>query len=274
MDAVTLSDLSPSDLADAADANFVTHAGWLQGRLPGMRVIDQHDLLLIDSGLPCDTFNFVCRARLSPRDALDRARAAVGYFRQVGRPFSWWVGPADRPGVLGDILLEAGLGRAETELAMAVDLSALRPSALGPQRLRVQRVGSASELQDFARVSAANWTPPDPQVRRFYELGAAALLAPDGPLWLYVGYCDDVPVATCELTVGGGVVGLYNISTVAAYRRRGFGTALTLGPLLEARERGYRTAILQASSEGVALYERVGFRAFGDVTEYKPAAVG
>ena len=48
---LTLKDLSPLDLADAADANLVTHAGWLQRRLSGMRVIDQDDLVLIDSGL-------------------------------------------------------------------------------------------------------------------------------------------------------------------------------------------------------------------------------
>ena len=63
---------------------------------------------------------------------------------------------------------------------------------------------------------------------------------------------------------------MYNISTLAAYRGAGFGTALTLQPLLDARERGYRTAILQAVPQGVRLYERLGFRAFGEITEYKP----
>jgi ribosomal protein S18 acetylase RimI-like enzyme len=272
-DAVTFKGSSPADLAEAADANLVTHAGWLQARLSGMRVIEQGDLMLIDSGLPCDTFNFVCRARLSANEAPDRARAAVDYFRHAERPFSWWVGPADRPSGLGDVLLAAGLLRAETELAMAADLDELRPSEFAPTGWQIRRVGSESELRTFAELSAANWTPPDPQVLRFYELATAALLTHHCPLQLYVGYLEGVPVATGEWTAGGGVAGLYNISTVAAYRRRGCGSALTQQLLLEARARGYRTAVLQAAPAGVSIYERLGFRAFGDITEYKPAAV-
>lgn len=271
-DAVTPKGSSPpKNLADAADMNFVTHAGWLQGRLQGMRVLEQGDLMVVDSGLPCDTFNFVCRARLSPSEAQDRARDAVDYFRRAGRPFSWWVGPADRPGGLGDVLVGVGLLRAETERAMAADLAELQPGEFAPPAWRVRRVSSESELRTFAELSAAHWTPPDPQVLRFYELGTAALLTSHCPLWLYVGYLDEVPVATGELTAGGGVVGLYNISTAAAYRRRGCGTALTQTLLLEARARGHRTAVLQAASAGVSIYERLGFRAFGDITEYKPA---
>jgi predicted acetyltransferase len=87
-----------------------------------------------------------------------------------------------------------------------------------------------------------------------------------------VGYLDDVPVAASELTVGGGVVGLYTVCTLAAYRRRGFGTVLTLHPLLEARAQGHNTAILQASTEGEPVYTRLGFIPFGQITEYKPVA--
>ena len=58
---------------------------------------------------------------------------------------------------------------------------------------------------------------------------ASALLSADAPLWLYVGYLGDRPIATAELTAAAGVVGLYNISTLAAYRRRGFGTAFQCG---------------------------------------------
>jgi hypothetical protein len=44
------------------------------------------------------------------------------------------------------------------------------------------------------------------------------------------------------------MVGLNNISTLEAYRRRGFGAALTLQPHLDARAQRYRTAILQATT--------------------------
>ncbi len=264
-----------NDLLAAADDNLVAHAAWVQQRTPGMRVDVEPDLVLIDSGLPCDTFNVVCRARLEPGTAHARIRAAVDYFARVGRPFSWWLSPGNQPANLDALLLAAGLHRAETELAMAADLHTLRLGELSPGGLQIRRVHTAAQLQDFAQITAANWTPPDADVLRFYELAAPALLANDAAIWLYVGYLEEVPVAAAELTVGGGVVGLYNIATLAAYRRRGFGTALTLQPLLHARAYGYRTAILQAQgADGVRVYARVGFEPFGQITEYKPARTG
>lgn len=270
MHAPALRDLPAAALAEAADANFAVHASWLQGRHPHMAVLGGEDLLIVDSGLPCDTFNLVLRARLAAEQAGARVAAAVDHFRHAGRPFSWWLGPADQPPDLADILAAAGLERSESELAMAADLAVLPPLE-APARLAIERVRSAEQLRAFAAISAANWTPPDPLVVRFYELVRAPLLEPDCPLWLYVGFADGVPVATAEMAAGGGVAGLYNIATLAAQRRRGYGTALALRPLLDAREQGFRTAVLQAAAHGVRIYERLGFRRFGDITEFKPA---
>lgn len=259
-----------SHLADAADENFVIHAGWAQQQTAGMQVMDDGALLLADSGLPCDTFNILCRARLSSAAAPARVDAALAHFRHVGRPFSWWVGPADQPTTLGKLLVAAGLERAETELAMAIELAVLQHSELAPTGLEIRRVRTAQALQDFAHVMAANWRPPDPQVLHYYARTAPVLLAANAPQWFYVGYLDGQAVAAAEATVGGGVVGLYSICTLDTYRRRGFGTALTLRPLRDAHAAGYTVGVLQAGAQGVRIYERIGFQPFGEITEYKP----
>ncbi len=270
MDMLSQSHLTRPDIAAAATANLVTHFSWLHHRTAGMVVRDEPDLVWVDSGLLCDTFNAVCRARLTDEAVSQGIQMAINYFAVVNRPFSWWVSPGDKPADLGERLVAAGLVRAETELAMAADLDQLRAAELSPDGLRVQRVRTEEQLQDFALIVAANWTPPDAEVLRFYERAAPVLLAADVPLWLYIGCLSDIPVAASELTIGSGVAGLYNICTLSAYRRRGFGTAMTLRPLLDAQTQGYRTAILQASEAGARIYARVGFEAFGQITEYKP----
>jgi ribosomal protein S18 acetylase RimI-like enzyme len=259
-------------LADAADENLATHASWAATRIPGSWVRIEPELVVVDSGLDCDTFNVICRSRMQPGDAAPRIAMAIDRFRRAHRPFSWWVGPGDRPADLGERLAGAGLARAESELAMACDLAALRDVDDAPDGLEVRRVRTAAELADFARLNASNWDPPDRNVIRFYAMAAPALLAPDAPLRFYLGYVGGEPVATSELTVGGGVVGLYNISTRAPFRRRGIGTALTLRPLLDARAEGHTTAVLQAAPDGIGVYRRVGFEPFGEITEYKPVA--
>ncbi|MBC8074524.1 MAG: GNAT family N-acetyltransferase, partial [Chloroflexales bacterium] len=235
---------SPNNLAPAADENLATHAGWVHLHTPGMRVVDAPDLVLVDSGLPCDTFNIVCRARLAPENASERLRTAIDHFAAVGRPFSWWLTPGNQPPDLGARLVAAGLQCVDSELAMAAELATIPALNSWPSGLQIRRIHTLAQLHDFAAIIASGWSPPDGDVLRFYALAAQALLRDDAPLWLYVGYLDQVPVATAELTVGGGVVGLYNIVTLEAYRRRGIGTAMTVQPLLDAREQGHRTAIL------------------------------
>jgi hypothetical protein len=144
----------------------VTHATWVQRHLPGATVLEDDGLVLSDSGLSCDTFNFICRARLADEAAAARAANAIAHFRRAGRPFSWWVGPADRPAGLGRILAGLGLEAAEGELAMAADLAALeRTGPALPAGLRIARVRTARELELFARLSAENWLDGEPAAR-------------------------------------------------------------------------------------------------------------
>jgi GNAT superfamily N-acetyltransferase len=256
-----------------ADENFVVHVTWALERTAGMVCQARADLVIVDSGLPCDTFNFICRARLEEATVRPAAVDAVSYFARRQRPFSWWVGPADRPQELGAVLDDLGLERAETELAMALRLEALPDSVPPVPGLEVRRVHTPAELEALAQVTAANWTPPDPDVLTFYGRTAAALLSATAPQWFYVGYLNGQPVATAEATVHAGTVGLYNIATRAAFRGRGIGSMLTWRPLRDARAAGCDLAVLQAASEGAGLYRRLGFAAFGEITEHKPRSV-
>jgi len=62
---------------------------------------------------------------------------------------------------------------------------------------------------------------------------------------------DGEPVATAEESIGGGVAGRYNMSTTMEFRRRGIGSAMTLGALPVRRlVRG----VLQAAEPGVGVY--------------------
>ncbi len=236
-----------------------------------MSVEDDGQLVVIDSGLPCDTFNFICRARLSVAQTPHRARAAIRYFRDNQRPFSWWVGPADQPEELGQLLQTVGLEEAETELAMAVDLDKLATPRAMPE-LAIRRVRSHDQLKAYARILSELWTPPDPHVLTFYDRASTRLLDAASTTRCYVAYLQDHPVGTAEMTVGGGVVGLYNIATVPEYRRRGIGSLLTAHPLLEAKANKENVGILQAAADGVSIYRRIGFQRVGSITEYKPPA--
>jgi ribosomal protein S18 acetylase RimI-like enzyme len=260
-----------SVIAESADANFLVHASWVQARVPGMRVLDAGGVTVVDSGLACDTFNCILAARLTAETAGPAIQSALSHFGHAGRPFSWWVGPADTPPDLGARLEAAGLAAAEGELAMAIALdSASSDAAPSPDELAIERVATAAQLADFAAVNAANWSPPDANVLRFYASAARVLLARESPFRFFVGRAGREPVATLELAIGGGIGGIYNVATLERFRRRGFAGAMMRRALEQARAEGLPSAVLQASPDGVGVYRRQGFREFGTITEYKP----
>ena len=265
---VTLADVPP--LVAALEENLHQHLAYVQRRAPGMTVDDRPDLLLIDSGLPSDTFNQIARARLDPSAAALRIASAIAHFRAAGRPYSWWVGPGSRPLDLERRLEGAGLRATESEVAMAAALDDLPAGVDVPAGLEVRRVESAAGLADFAAVVAANWTPPDAAVDAFYRAAAPFLLESAGcPMRLFAGYVDGRAVAGCEVFAAGSVAGVYSVVTLERFRRRGIGTAVTWTALDAARQDGLRTATLQASEAGRRVYARLGFRECARFAEYR-----
>jgi membrane protein YdbS with pleckstrin-like domain/GNAT superfamily N-acetyltransferase len=259
----------PEGLPEAADANLAVHAGWVQAHVPGMTAGDAGGVTVSDAGPGAHELDTACRARLTPEEAPGRVREVVERFRAAGRPLTWWVGPADRPRGLERLLRGAGLERHAVRAALWADLERLAVPELAPGGLRIVPVRDAERLAAFARVVAPGAAPPDPGRRRFLELAAPALLAEGAPLRLYVGMLGGEPVGAVVLAVGGGVVGLHDLCTLEAYRGRGVGTALAAQPLLDAREEGARTAVVQAPPGQEGILARLGFTPYGRYTAYR-----
>lgn len=105
-------------------------------------------------------------------------------------------------------------------------------------------------------------------VEAYYRRSADALLSDASPQRFYVG---GESLAAVEATFAADVVGIYNLSTRGAYRRRGVAGVVLARVLSEALGEGVQTAVLQATASGAGLYRRLGFGEFGVITEHKPA---
>jgi predicted GNAT family acetyltransferase len=87
-----------------------------------------------------------------------------------------------------------------------------------------------------------------------------------------IARCGLESVSTAMAFDCGDDCGIFNVGTLDGYRRRGFGTALTVTQLYDARARGCRTASLQSTLMAERIYAAVGFRDHGRFLEYVPTS--
>jgi GNAT superfamily N-acetyltransferase len=119
-------------------------------------------------------------------------------------------------------------------------------------------VAKLDELRAWAQVFTMGYGLPSGWEPEIYELQLHLGLG--FPVRNYIGYLNGVPVSAACLFLGAGVAGIYNVATLPGARGKGIGAAVTLRPLHNAREMGYRIGVLQSSRLGFSVYQKLGFR--------------
>jgi ribosomal protein S18 acetylase RimI-like enzyme len=208
--------------------------------------------------LPHPWFNGVLSSKLPETDA-SFIPETINYFRNKGvNTFTWWLEPHLKPGDWDTVLYHHGFGFSNETPGMAVDLQELNDVTPSPDRFEVREVTDEASMRTWATVFVQGYGLPPAwesiTVDVWMQLGL------DFPFRNYLGYWNGQPVCTATLFYGGGAAGIYCVATLPAARGKGYGAAVTLEPLRDARERGYRIGVLQSSAMGFNVYKRLGFK--------------
>ena len=227
----------------------------------GALVRESGGVTLIATGLPVRLFNQVLIS--GPEATDDGVRAAVDEVRTRTDRYALNLraGPDDRflPLVrqLGLVPVSATTPWLPGMALWPIGSVAAAPVPTGHE---IRLVTDAQGVSDHVAVAADGFGMPAEWVEGF--LGKAI---DDPASRIYVGYDDGVPVTAGYGKVTGRTVGIYNIATVPAARRRGNGAAMTMRIVDDAAADGCDVAVLQSSEMGKPTYERLGFRT---VVEY------
>lgn len=76
----------------------------------------------------------------------------------------------------------------------------------------------------------------------------------------FTAYENNRPVSSITLSVNGHNARIDDVSTLPAYQNRGYATALMNHVLSEAQKMGCTHCFLEASDQGLSVYEKIGFQ--------------
>ena len=184
---------------------------------------------------------------------------SIQYFRERNvSSFTWWMEPHLKYPDWEPILSSHGFVLSKDTPGMGVDLQEMVEPAAAVDQFEIREVADEASLMIWAHIFTAGYGLPVGWEPSVHELEQR--LGLDLPIRNFLGYWNGEPAATSTLFLGAGVAGIYNVATMPGVRGKGIGGAMTLRPLEDAREMGYRIGILQSSEMGFGVYQKLGFR--------------
>lgn len=220
------------------------------------------------TNLPDHFMNLVVCHQLPPEGVDDLVASVLARFRSMNIRKLSWLTHEDVPSAeINQVLLAHGLTfRDAFATEMAVDLSLLPDGLPTHPGLRIVAVNGEHLLKQWIHVASVGFRVDENFEKDWFDFFADAIF--DARFHTYLALLDGKPVATSQLFLSEGVAGIYNVSCIPEARGLGIGSAVTLAPLLEARQMGYRIGVLQASQKGYNVYRRLGFQDFGHLSLY------
>jgi hypothetical protein len=253
---------SDARLLTRADENYRELLRALARIAPNGAIAEDDELLLAYSGprLPMLNAAVVKRVPENQEAAWKRAAAFFG-----ARDQGWaYITRDDVTTALGPALRAQRRGEHVSPGMVLYPLHGSEPTVPG---LVIEAVSTNARLRIYNDTMTAGF---DSEWANGEVLDSNALLDVLGVVH-YVGWIEGEPVGTAMRLSSHGSAGVFNVSTVPAFRRRGIGEALTWRAALDGREEGCLASSLQASEMGEPVYRRMGYRDVCSYTVWTPS---
>lgn len=238
------------------------------GRSPNVELSIGRYMTWLIMNLPDYFMNLVVCNELPSEGSDELIESALAHFRSMNiRKLSWLAHESVPSTEIYKALLAHSLRFRETfATEMAINLSSLPKDQSMHPALRIVPVVDGYALRQWIHVASIGFRISEKYEKVWYDFFVDAIFNPQ--FRTYLALLNGKPVGTSQLFLSEGVAGIYNVTCIPEARGQGIGSAVTLAPLLEAREMGYRIAVLQASKRGYNVYRRLGFQDFGNLSLY------
>jgi GNAT superfamily N-acetyltransferase len=221
---------------------------------------------------PAPGMNFILYHRLDGADVAAVIAEQVAHFAPLGQPFTWKIFEHDQSAGLAERLIEAGfVADDDPGVVMVLDLAAdpAPPAAAppAPSGVEIRQISRRDQLGDVIAIMEQVWGGSFAWIKQ--RLGDH--LEIPGYLSVYAAYIDGQPACASWIyfSPDSQFASLWGGSTIERYRKRGLYTALLARRVREARERGYRFLIIDASPMSQPIVAGHGFQKLTVQVDYE-----
>jgi GNAT superfamily N-acetyltransferase len=263
-----LSDFSATELVKASIKTNWEHYHYCLGRSPSVELSIGRYLTWLITNMPDHFMNLVVCTQL-PSEGIDELIGdALAHFRSLNIGRVSWLAQEGVPATeIKKYLVAQGLTFRESfAIEMAADLRSVPDDVPTPIGLKIVPVVAGKTLQQWIHAASIGFEVREEFEKVWFDFFVEAVF--DTRFRTYLAILDGQSVGTSQLFLSAGVAGIYNVTCIPEARGQGIGAAITLAPLLKAREMGYKVGILQASGLGFKVYRRLGFQDFGKLSVY------
>ena len=212
---------------------------------------------------PHERSGFIAYFDLDEASVEAQIDAQVAFFAARGKSFEWKVYDHDRPADIRQRLAARGFEIEDSEALMVLDMDDA-PDFYQSMTLpdSVMRIADPAEVAEIVRLENEVWNEPH---RWLGERLARDLENTPDLLSIFAVSMDDrlVSAAWIYYSPPAQFASLWGGSTLAAYRGRGYYTALLVARAREARQRGIRFLTVDASPMSRPILEKLGFQFLG-----------
>ena len=227
---------------------------------PNFESMDTDKLKWVRS-IKADWPNCIFQAKFNVSDIDIEIENAKRLIQQDRAPDGWTVGPLTKPKNLGKFLLNHEFSDVFHQAGMALNLSKLKISPSINNALKVKIVENEEELSNWSDlVSTVFHIKVDDELLGY--------LQSQSEVKFYIGIYNEKYVSALLQYLIPQIAGLHAVSTLPDYRNNNLALTMSNRALLDARDLGCKYGVLQASSMGQYVYEKLGFKKYCDVITY------
>ncbi|MCK6586516.1 MAG: hypothetical protein HUU21_11880 [Polyangiaceae bacterium] len=230
---------------------------WRQfGRMARGFIEESDGATRIATGMPGPDFNpmFVTAAPRDPKGVLEAARSFYG---RHGMPWTLTIidhGGFDK-GPLERAAEASGLEQTASNPGMVLAPIPAKEKPL-PEGLSISTVDTPEELVVYTTTMSEGFEMPPDVLAPMNQPNSLDVF----DVTRYLGRAGGQPVATALRATAYRVGVIFNMVTLPAWRRRGFGEAITLAASRDGLAEGCVASFLQSTIMGYPLYLRAGYR--------------